>query len=102
MCFTYRDVHAPQLSSHLASHLQRYLGSHSHDCLRFAYSAGHHTLAGSGTVHTEVLLDAVVLVLPVAGKNHYHLTHTNQGYLLAVLRLLTTQIKAHTHILPDH
>ena len=71
---TYRDLHTPELSSHLAGHLQNNLGGHSHDCLRLADGAGHHTLAGRGAAHTQVLLDAVVLVLPVGGQDHHHLT----------------------------
>lgn len=63
---TYRDFHAPELSSHLASHLQGNFGSHSHECLRSAEGTGHHALTGSWAVHTEVLLDTVVLVLSVA------------------------------------
>lgn len=77
MNMTYRDFHTPELSSHLASHLQCNLGGHSHERLRSAESTGKHTLAGSGAVHTEVLLDAVILVLPGAGEDHNHLTDRN-------------------------
>lgn len=74
---TYRDFHTPELSSHLASHLQCNLGSHSHECLRSAESTGNHTLAGNGAVYAKVLFDAVVLVLPVGGEDHHHLTNRN-------------------------
>lgn len=74
---TYRDLHTPELSSHLTGHLQGNLGGHGHESLLAAQSPGDHTLAGDGTVHTQELLDAVVLVLPVAGQDHHHLnTHT--------------------------
>lgn len=75
---TYRDLHTPELSSHLTGHLQGNLGGHGHESLLAAQSPGDHTLAGDGTVHTQELLDAVVLVLPVAGQDHHHLnTHTH-------------------------
>lgn len=79
---THRDFHTPELSSHLAGHLQCNFGSHSHECLRAAECTGHHTLAGSGAVHAQVLLDGVVFVLPVAGKHHYHLTNGKQWNVL--------------------
>lgn len=71
----YRDFHTPQLSPHLAGHLQCNLGGYSHEWPSLAESAGEHTLAGSGAVHTKVLLDAVVLVLPAAGEDNHHLTN---------------------------
>lgn len=71
---TYRDFNTPELSSHLTSHLQCNLCGHSHESLRTAQSPGDHTLAGNGTVQAQKLLNAVVLVLPVSGKDHHHLT----------------------------
>lgn len=76
---TYRDLHAPKLSSHLASHLQYNLGSDSHECLRSAEGTGQHTLAGCGAFHTKVLLNSVVFVLPVADQDHHHLTREITG-----------------------
>lgn len=64
---TYRDFNTPELSSHLAGHLQSKLGGHSHESLLTAQGPGDDTLAGNGTVHAQVLLNAVVLVLPVGG-----------------------------------
>lgn len=64
---TYRDFNTPELSSHLTSHLQGNLCGHSHERLWTAQSPGEDTLAGNGTVHTQILLNDVVLVLPVAG-----------------------------------
>ena len=75
---TYRDFHTPELSSHLTSHLQCNLGSYSHKCLWSAECTGQHTLAGSGAVHTKILLDAVIFVLPAAGEYHYHLKNAKQ------------------------
>lgn len=69
---TYRDFHTPELSSHFARHLQCNLGAHRHE--RLSQSTGNHTLAGSGTLHTEEPLDGVVLVLPVSGEDHHYLT----------------------------
>lgn len=73
MRVSYWDLHAPQLSSHLAINLQGDLGGHGHEGLLFAEGAGHHTLAGCGAVHTQILLHTVVLVLSVAGQDHHHL-----------------------------
>ena len=70
---TNRDLHTPQLSSHLAGHLQNDLGGHGHEGLWAAESASHHTLTGGGAVHTEELLDAVIFVLLICGEDHYHL-----------------------------
>lgn len=64
---TYRDFNTPELSSHLTSHLQGNLCGHSCESLRTAQSPGEDTLAGNGTVHAQVLLNAVVLVLPAGG-----------------------------------
>lgn len=77
MCGTYRDFHTPEFPSHLASHLQRNLCSYSHECLRSAEGTGHHTLAGSGAIHTKELLNAVILILPVVGEDYHHLTNRN-------------------------
>lgn len=71
---TYWDFNTPQLSSHFTSHLKCNLCGHSHEGLWTAQSPGEHTLAGDGTVHTQILLNVVVLVLPAAGKDHHHLT----------------------------
>lgn len=74
--FTHRDLDTPQLSTHLAGDLQCDLCTHGDECLGSAQGATQHTLAGGGTVHTEVLLHAVVFVLPVAGQDHDHLDNT--------------------------
>lgn len=76
---TYRDFHTPEFSSHLASQLKSNLGCHSHEWRRFAEGAANHTLAGSGAVHTEVLLHTVIFVLTVAGEDHHHLTQKQMG-----------------------
>lgn len=70
----YRYFHAPELSAHLARHLQGDLCGHGHQSLRTAQCARYDTLAGDGTVHAEELLHVVVFVLPVGGQHHHHLT----------------------------
>jgi len=70
---SYRDFHTPQLSSHFAVHLQSNLGGHSHERLRFADGASHHTLTGSGAVHTQELFHTVILVLSIGRQDHNHL-----------------------------
>lgn len=70
---TYWDFNTPELSSHLTSHLKYNLRGHSHESLCTVQGPGDHTLAGNGTVHAQILLNAVVLVLPAAGKDHHHL-----------------------------
>lgn len=92
---TYGDFHTPEFSSHLTSHLQCNLGSHSHECLRSAESTGNHTLAGSGAVHTKVLLDAVILVLPVAGEDHHHLTSRNDWKISYIHNMSTWLQRKH-------
>lgn len=70
---SYGDFYTPQLSSHFAVHLQSNLGGYSHKGLRFADGARHHTLAGSGAVHTQVLFHTVILVLSIGRQDHNHL-----------------------------
>lgn len=74
--FSHRDLYTPELPPHLAGHLQCNLCSHGEECLGSAQSAPQHTLAGGGTVHTEVILHTVILFLLAVGQDHDHLGNT--------------------------
>lgn len=70
---TYRDLNAPQLSSHFTVHLQGNFCCYCHDGLWLSQSASQHTLAGDGTVCTQVFLDGIVFILSGTRQNTNYL-----------------------------
>lgn len=88
---TYRYFHTPELTAHLAGHLQGDLCGHAHQHLRSAQCASQYTLTGNGELHTEVLFHLVILVLPVARKNNHHLSNNNKKKLFSTQGCWTEQ-----------
>lgn len=62
---TYRHVNPPELSTHLAVHLQGDLGGNGHDCLLLAESPGHHTLTRGRAICAQVFFNSIIFVFPI-------------------------------------